>query len=51
MSVLGGKMRAAALSFGRPGAANAVAELVLALAERAKLPAAATIDKLSRATA
>ena len=44
-------MRAAARSFGRPGAAAAVAELVLALAERAKLPAAAQIDKLSRAAA
>jgi len=42
-------MRAAARSFGRPGAAAAVAELVLALAERAKLPAAATIDRMSRA--
>jgi len=44
-------MRAAARSFGRPGAAAAVAELVLALAERAKLPAAAEIDRLSRAPA
>ena len=38
-------MRAAARSFGRPGAAAAVAELVLALAERTKLPAAAAIDR------
>ncbi len=44
-------MRAAALSFGRPGAAAAVAELVLALAERSKLPAAATIERMSRAAA
>jgi UDP-N-acetylglucosamine--N-acetylmuramyl-(pentapeptide) pyrophosphoryl-undecaprenol N-acetylglucosamine transferase len=45
------QMRAAARSFGRPGAAAAVAEIVLALAERAKLPAAAQIDKLSRTAA
>jgi UDP-N-acetylglucosamine--N-acetylmuramyl-(pentapeptide) pyrophosphoryl-undecaprenol N-acetylglucosamine transferase len=44
-------MRAAAKSFGRPGAAAAVAELVLALAERSKLPAAATIERMSRASA
>jgi len=42
-------MHAAALSFARPGAAAAVAELVLALAEHAELPAAATIDRMSRA--
>ncbi len=42
-------MRAAARSFGRPGAAAAVAELVLALAERSNLPAAAAIEKMSRA--
>lgn len=41
-------MRAAALSFSRPGAAAAVAELVLALAERAALPAPATVERLSR---
>ena len=44
-------MHAAALSFARPGAAAAVAELVLALAEHAELPAAATIDRMSRAAA
>jgi UDP-N-acetylglucosamine--N-acetylmuramyl-(pentapeptide) pyrophosphoryl-undecaprenol N-acetylglucosamine transferase len=44
-------MRAASRSFGRPGAAAAVAELVLALAERSKLPTPATIEKLSRAAA
>jgi UDP-N-acetylglucosamine--N-acetylmuramyl-(pentapeptide) pyrophosphoryl-undecaprenol N-acetylglucosamine transferase len=44
-------MRAAAKSLARPGAAAAVAELVLALAERAKLPAAAAIDRMSRAAA
>lgn len=44
-------MGAAARSFGRPGAAAAVAELVLALAEGANLPPAAVIDKMSRAAA
>jgi UDP-N-acetylglucosamine--N-acetylmuramyl-(pentapeptide) pyrophosphoryl-undecaprenol N-acetylglucosamine transferase len=44
-------MRAAARGFGRPGAAAAVAELVLALAERKKLPAQAAIDSISRAAA
>jgi UDP-N-acetylglucosamine--N-acetylmuramyl-(pentapeptide) pyrophosphoryl-undecaprenol N-acetylglucosamine transferase len=44
-------MRAASRTFGRPGAATAVAELVLALAEHSKLPAQAAIDKLSRAAA
>jgi UDP-N-acetylglucosamine--N-acetylmuramyl-(pentapeptide) pyrophosphoryl-undecaprenol N-acetylglucosamine transferase len=45
------RMRLAAHSFGRPGAAAAVAELVLALAERAGLPAPATIERMSRAAA
>jgi UDP-N-acetylglucosamine--N-acetylmuramyl-(pentapeptide) pyrophosphoryl-undecaprenol N-acetylglucosamine transferase len=44
-------MRAAARSFARPGAAAAVAELVLALAERAQLPNAAAIERMSRAAA
>ncbi len=44
-------MRAAALSFGRPNAAAAVAQLVLTLAERGTLPAPAAIDELSRAAA
>ena len=44
-------MRAAARDFGRPGAAGAAAELVLALAERAELPTAAAIERLSRAAA
>ena len=44
-------MRAASRTFGRPGAASAVAELVLALAERAKLPADATIEQMSKAAA
>jgi UDP-N-acetylglucosamine--N-acetylmuramyl-(pentapeptide) pyrophosphoryl-undecaprenol N-acetylglucosamine transferase len=43
-------MCAAARGFGRPGAADAVAELVLAVAERHALPSAAAIEKLSRAT-
>ena len=42
-------MRAAARSFGRPGAADAVAELVLALAERRRLPSQADIDRLANA--
>jgi UDP-N-acetylglucosamine--N-acetylmuramyl-(pentapeptide) pyrophosphoryl-undecaprenol N-acetylglucosamine transferase len=42
-------MRAAARQFGRPGASDAVAELVLALAERRPLPSQADIDRLSRA--
>jgi UDP-N-acetylglucosamine--N-acetylmuramyl-(pentapeptide) pyrophosphoryl-undecaprenol N-acetylglucosamine transferase len=42
-------MRAAARDFGRPGAADAVAEIVLALAERGGLPSAATVERLSRA--
>ena len=44
-------MRAAAAGFGRPGAADAVAELVLAMAEHATLPAPAQIERMSRATA
>ena len=42
------EMRAAARQFGRPGAADAVAELVLALAERRALPRQADIDRLAR---
>ena len=42
-------MRAAARQFGRPGAADAVAELVLALAERRPLPSAADIERLAGA--
>ena len=45
------RMRAAARSFGRPGAAAAVAELVLALAERAALPAPGTVERISRGAA
>jgi hypothetical protein len=44
-------MRTAARGFGRPGAADAVAELVLAMAEHAALPAPEQIDRLSRAGA
>jgi UDP-N-acetylglucosamine--N-acetylmuramyl-(pentapeptide) pyrophosphoryl-undecaprenol N-acetylglucosamine transferase len=43
-------MRAAARGFGRPGAAAAVAEIVLALGERSALPSASTIERMSRAT-
>jgi UDP-N-acetylglucosamine--N-acetylmuramyl-(pentapeptide) pyrophosphoryl-undecaprenol N-acetylglucosamine transferase len=46
-----GEMRAAARRFGRPGAAAAVAELVLALGERTVLPSASAIERLSRAAA
>ena len=45
------QMCAAARAFGRPGAADAVAELVLALAERHTLPSPASIEQLSRAPA
>lgn len=45
------RMRTAAAGFGRPGAANAVAELVLALAERRPLPSEAEIARLARAAA
>jgi UDP-N-acetylglucosamine--N-acetylmuramyl-(pentapeptide) pyrophosphoryl-undecaprenol N-acetylglucosamine transferase len=45
------RMRAAARGLGRPGAADAAAELVLALGERAALPTPATIERLSRAAA
>ncbi len=44
-------MRAAARGFGRPGAANAVADLVMALAERRPLPSADAIERASRAAA
>jgi UDP-N-acetylglucosamine--N-acetylmuramyl-(pentapeptide) pyrophosphoryl-undecaprenol N-acetylglucosamine transferase len=43
-------MSAAARELGRPGAAAAVAELVLALADRTKLPSQAAIERVSRAT-
>ncbi|HEY7599582.1 MAG TPA: UDP-N-acetylglucosamine--N-acetylmuramyl-(pentapeptide) pyrophosphoryl-undecaprenol N-acetylglucosamine transferase [Candidatus Limnocylindrales bacterium] len=45
------RMRGAARAFGRPGAGAAVAELVLAAAERAPLPAASVIERLSRGAA
>jgi len=41
-------MRGAARGFGRPGAADAVAEIVLALAERRPLPSQAEVDRLAR---
>jgi hypothetical protein len=44
-------MRDAARGFGRPGAANAVADLVMALAQRRPLPNAEAIDRISRAAA
>lgn len=44
-------MRNAARGFGRPGAANAVAELVMALAERRALPQPDSVERLSRAAA
>jgi UDP-N-acetylglucosamine--N-acetylmuramyl-(pentapeptide) pyrophosphoryl-undecaprenol N-acetylglucosamine transferase len=44
-------MRAASRAQGRPGAADAVAELVLALARREPLPAAAAIEARSRGVA
>jgi UDP-N-acetylglucosamine--N-acetylmuramyl-(pentapeptide) pyrophosphoryl-undecaprenol N-acetylglucosamine transferase len=44
-------MAAAARSLGRPGAADAVAEIVLALAERRPLPDAATVDGIAAAPA
>jgi UDP-N-acetylglucosamine--N-acetylmuramyl-(pentapeptide) pyrophosphoryl-undecaprenol N-acetylglucosamine transferase len=44
-------MSAAARELGRPGAADAVAELVLAAADRAPLPHPAAIERRSRAVA
>jgi hypothetical protein len=41
-------MAAAARSLARPGAADAVAELVMAAAERRPFPAPAAIDAISR---
>ena len=46
-----GDVRPRPAALGRPGAADAVAELVLALAERRPLPDADTIERLSRAAA
>ena len=43
-------MSAAARSLGRPGAADAVADLVIAAANREPLPDPATIDRRSRGT-
>jgi hypothetical protein len=44
------RMSAAARALGRPGAADAVAELVVAAAERRTLPEAQAIARLSRGT-
>jgi UDP-N-acetylglucosamine--N-acetylmuramyl-(pentapeptide) pyrophosphoryl-undecaprenol N-acetylglucosamine transferase len=41
-------MAAAARGFGRPGAADAIATLVLALADRRPLPSAESIDAIAR---
>ncbi len=43
-----GHMAAAARALGRPGAADAVAELILAAARRTPFPAADEIDRLAR---
>jgi UDP-N-acetylglucosamine--N-acetylmuramyl-(pentapeptide) pyrophosphoryl-undecaprenol N-acetylglucosamine transferase len=43
-----GAMASAARLLGRPGAADAVVDLVLAMAERAALPDAAAIERRSR---
>jgi len=42
------QMRAAARRFGRPGAARAVAEIVLSLAEHRSLPTQAEVDRICR---
>jgi hypothetical protein len=44
-------MSAAARSLGRPGAADAVAELVLAAARRKPYPDAAGVERIARGTA
>jgi UDP-N-acetylglucosamine--N-acetylmuramyl-(pentapeptide) pyrophosphoryl-undecaprenol N-acetylglucosamine transferase len=44
-------MGAASRAFGRPGAADAVAELVLALAERRALPSPAAVERLAQGAA
>jgi UDP-N-acetylglucosamine--N-acetylmuramyl-(pentapeptide) pyrophosphoryl-undecaprenol N-acetylglucosamine transferase len=44
-------MAAAARTFGRPGAAEAVAAIVLAAAERRPLPNAGEIERISRGAA
>ena len=45
------RMSAAARDLGRPGAADAVADIVMALAERRPLPEAAAIERRSRRSA
>lgn len=46
-----GRMRDAVREFARPGAAAAVAELVLSLAQRSPLPSQQTVERISRAPA
>ena len=46
-----GRMRHALRQFARPGAAAAVAELALSLAQRSALPSQATIERIARAPA
>jgi UDP-N-acetylglucosamine--N-acetylmuramyl-(pentapeptide) pyrophosphoryl-undecaprenol N-acetylglucosamine transferase len=43
-------MSAAARSMGRPGAADAIADILLALAERRRLPDASAVDQRSRSS-
>ena len=43
-------MRVAARGLGRPGAADAVAELLLALAERRQLPEPGVIERIAAAS-
>lgn len=45
------RMRAASRSFGRPGAGDAIAEMVLALAARSPLPTPSVVERLSRGAA
>jgi UDP-N-acetylglucosamine--N-acetylmuramyl-(pentapeptide) pyrophosphoryl-undecaprenol N-acetylglucosamine transferase len=45
------RMATASRAFGRPGAADAIADLLVAMAQRGSLPARATIDRRARGTA
>ena len=44
------RMRSASRALGRPGAADANAELLLALAARRELPSGAAVEQISRGT-